>query len=90
MGEIDDVGPVLIAGVRTEALIAAFKELNPNLRVVSRGSYFRLLSSPDCFVTKGKIIEHCGEDFSFPNDLEQLLVSFTGRLVLSEHEARWS
>jgi hypothetical protein len=83
------VGPVLSKGRRTEAVIAAIRELNERAEIVDRGAYLRVQVPSRCTVTRQAIERHAGEPFVFPSDLEMIMPSFKGRLVLTDDVAEW-
>jgi len=85
----DWVGPVLQAGPAADAVIAAIRELNPEVEIVDRGAYLRVLAPPRCRVTRAAIERHRGAPFALPADLEPIMSSFKGRLGLSDSEAWW-
>lgn len=83
------VGPVLQAGAMAEAIVAAIRELNPEVEVVDRGSYVRVLVPGRCRVTRALVERHAATGFRLPRDLEQVMSSFQGRFFVSPEEARW-
>ncbi len=83
-------GPILAKGRRSEAVIAAIRELNQNIEVIDRGAYLRVSVPGSCTVTRQAIEKHAGEPFSFPSDLEMIMPSFQGRLALTEDVAVWT
>ena len=85
----DWVGPVLQAGPATDAVIAAVRELNPQVEVLDRGAYLRVLAPGRCLVTRAHIERHRGCAFVLPGDLELVMSSFKGRLTVTEEEACW-
>jgi toluene monooxygenase system protein D len=85
----DHVGPVLIAGERAEAIVSAIRELNREVEVVDRGAYLRVTAPAPCVVTRAAIERSLGGAFELPGDLEQVMPSFSGALVLDDAEVRW-
>ena len=83
------VGPVLIAGERANAIVSAIRELNPDVEVVDRGAYLRVTAPAPCVVTRAAIERVLGQSFELPGDLEQVMPSFKGALVLAAGEVRW-
>jgi toluene monooxygenase system protein D len=83
------VGPVLQAGVVSDAIIAAIKDLNQDVLVVNRGAYLRILVPQKCVVTKSGIEKHLGRSFRFPGELEMVLSAFKGAIHLTDSEATW-
>ena len=84
------VGPILRASTQSDFIISAMKDLNPQLTVISKGSYFRVQAPGHCAVTKEKIEEYSGQSFVLPDDLERNMVSFQGSLELDDEHASWS
>jgi hypothetical protein len=84
------VGPVLAVDEAAGAVVAAIQELNQDARVEDRGSYLRVLCPRRCLVTRAAIERKLGRPFVFPGDIERLLLSFKGRLVLTRDEALWT
>jgi len=85
----DDVGPVLQAGPLGEAVVSAIRALNPDVRVLDRDAYLRVLCPRRCVVTRAAIEARTGAPFRLPGDLELVMSSFKGRFAVSEDEARW-
>ncbi len=83
------VGPVLVPGLLASAVIAALEELNPELSVTDRGSYLRVLAPGRCELHCDAVERHAGKPFQLPRDLEQIMPSFQGWLVMTEREAHW-
>jgi hypothetical protein len=86
----EQVGPILTKGRRSDAVVAAIRELNQNTEVVDRGAYLRVSVPGSCTVTRQAIEKHAGEPFQFPSDLEMIMPSFQGRLSLTDDLAVWS
>jgi hypothetical protein len=85
----NEVGPVLLAGRVADAIVAAIRKQNSGVRVSSRGSYIRVAATDRCEV-HGHVVEQLlGERFRLLHDLERVMPSFRGRLVLSEDVASW-
>ena len=87
--ESECVGPVLVAGPVTEAIIAAIQARNPAVTVTSRGSYYRVQAPERCTLLRSDAEEYLGHELVFPRDLELVLSSFTGSLTLSADGADW-
>lgn len=85
----DRVGPVLQAGPLAEAVIAAIRQANPDLEVIDRGSYLRVLCAGTCAVSRAAIEAAAGRSFRLPVDLEAIMPSFKGRLWMSDDAVRW-
>lgn len=84
------VGPVLEAGEVARAIVEAIQAQNPDARVVDRGSYWRVLVSGRCQVTRAAIEARLGRPFVLPGDLERVMPSFKGKLLISDDEVSWS
>jgi hypothetical protein len=84
-----EVGPVLLAGRVSEAIVTAIRQQNAGVRVTQRGSYLRVSVSSRCEVRAEAVAGLLGEPFRIPQDLERVMPSFRGRLVLSEELAAW-
>jgi hypothetical protein len=83
------VGPVLEAGAVASAILAAIREENPEVHVEDRGAYWRIGVARRCQVTRLAIERHLGRGFRLPGDLELVMPSFQGRLIVSSQEAAW-
>lgn len=83
------VGPVLVEGVETDAVIAAIRELNADVTVVDRGAYLRVEVPNRCVVTRAAIERGLGRPFVLPGDLERIMPSFKGALSVALDEAAW-
>jgi len=86
----DLVGPVLEAGEVGNAVIAAIRNLNREVFVQDRGSYFRVLVAGQCVVTRRAIEGILGRPFLLVRELEQIMPAFKGKLSLTEDQAIWS
>ena len=84
-----EVGPVLLAGRVSDAIVAAIRTQNPGVRVSQRGSYLRVAVASRCEVRAEAVGELLGEPFRIPQDLERVMPSFRGRLRLTEELAAW-
>jgi len=85
----DEVGPVLLAGRVSEAIVAAIRTHNAGVRVSQHGSYLRVAVAIRCEVRAEAVAELLGEPFRIPQDLERVMPSFRGRLSLCEESAAW-
>lgn len=83
------VGPVLRACALSQVLVEVLRASNPQVEVIDRGSYLRI-SAPGALVLRRAAVEDAlGQPFRLPGDLEFVMPSFAGRLVLSEERAEW-
>jgi toluene monooxygenase system protein D len=85
----DRVGPVLQTGAIGAAIVAAIRDLNPDVMVVDRGAYLRVMVPRRCLVTRATIEKHLGRAFRFPGELETVMSAFKGVLQLGQEEAVW-
>ena len=85
----DHVGPVLQTGALTNAIVAAIRDLNPQVTVVDRGAYLRVLAPLTCIVTRISIEKHLGRPMRFPGELETVMSAFKGAIHLTQDEAVW-
>lgn len=85
----DRVGPVLQTGAVGDAIVAAIRDLNPDVIVMDRGAYLRVMVPRRCFVTRGAIEKHLGRAFRFPGELETVMSAFKGTLRLGQEDAVW-
>jgi hypothetical protein len=83
------VGPVLVAGARADAVIAAIRERCADVEVVEHGSYVRVGVLGRCTISRDDLVRHAGAAFALPIDLEAIMVSFRGRLRLSAEHVEW-
>jgi hypothetical protein len=86
----DRVGPVLHAGSRADALVAAIRAENAGVEVLDRGAYVRVSAPRRCRMTRAAVERFLGETFELPADLEALMSSFAGRIAIDESEVVWS
>lgn len=87
--QANEVGPVLLAGRVTDAIVAAIRKENAGARVSPRGSYVRVSVPDRCEVHGLLVAQLLGEPFRMIQDLERVMPSFRGRLSLSEDAAVW-
>jgi hypothetical protein len=83
------VGPVLVDGDVSRAVIAAIRELNDDVSVQDRGAYLRVEVPCRCIVTRAAIERATGRPFQLPGDLERIMPSFKGKLSIAEDSATW-
>src|SRR3954452_17663486 len=89
---VDDpeaVGPVLTPGPLAEAVIAALRGANAQLTVIDRGAYLRVLVHRCCRLEIARVEEILEAPFRLPADLEAIMPSFRGRLVIAGDQVRW-
>jgi toluene monooxygenase system protein D len=82
-------GPVLINNGSAAAIVAALRELNSALEVRDRGAYLRVDAPGECRLTRAAVERHLGRAFRLPGDLELVMTSYRGRLIVDDDEARW-
>lgn len=83
------VGPVLVDGDVSRAVIAAIRELNADVAVQDRGAYLRVEVPQRCVVTRAAIERAIGRPFQLPGDLERIMPSFKGELSIAHDTATW-
>jgi toluene monooxygenase system protein D len=85
----DHVGPVLQIGALSNAIVAAIRDLNPEVIVMDRGAYLRVLAPRTCMVTRISIEKHLGRPMRFPGELETVMSAFKGAIQLTQEDAVW-
>ncbi|MFZ5893447.1 MAG: MmoB/DmpM family protein [Myxococcota bacterium] len=83
------VGPILIPSAASEAVIAAIRDRHDDVRVEDQGGYLRVSCPAPCRVSASEIEARLGSAFRLPSDLEAIMPSFQGKLVLSDSEVSW-
>jgi hypothetical protein len=86
----DRVGPILHAGPRADAVIAAIRAENGDVEVLDRGAYVRVSAPARCRMTRAVVERFLGEPFELPNDLEAMMSSFAGRIAIDDAEVVWT
>jgi hypothetical protein len=86
----DRVGPVLAAGPRAAAVVAAIRADNVGVEVLDRGSYLRVSVIGRCRLTRAAVEALLGEAFELPADLEAIMPSFAGKISIDDAEAIWT
>jgi nitrite reductase/ring-hydroxylating ferredoxin subunit len=84
------VGPVLAPGPTAAAVIAAIRALNPEVQLVERGAYTRVLCPERCRLTAAAVTAELGRPFRLPGDLELIMPAFKGEMRMSADEASWT
>lgn len=84
------VGPVLVRGELSDAIVVAILSRNPAANVVDRGSYLRVQAPAPCVVSRLDVEAALGRPLSFPADLELVMPSFSGRLRIDSDHAEWT
>lgn len=82
-------GPVLQAGEHGRAVLQAILELNPAARVIDQGAYFRVQVPDKCVLTRAAVEKITGLPFRIPGDLELVMPSFQGWLVVTSERVEW-
>jgi toluene monooxygenase system protein D len=85
----DGVGPVLVPGPLSEAVIAAIRATNPEVTVLDRGAYLRVLVPRRCRLDTALVERLTARPFQAPADLEPIMPSFRGRMRLVDAEVVW-
>lgn len=86
----DDVGPVLVDGEAARAIAAVLCAGNEHVAVLTRGAYLRVHAPGRCVLVRADVEAALGRPFRLPTDLEAIMPSFVGRLVITEARAEWS
>ena len=81
------VGPVLLAGAVTDAVVASILERHAHARIVDQGSYLRVFVPWRCVIRADDVGSRLRKPFRIPTDLEPLMCSFKGVFTASEEEA---
>ena len=78
------------AGPRSQAVLAAIRELNGEVEVIDRGAYLRVLVRDRCRLTRSAVERHLGERFHLPGRPGGGDGLVRGTLSMSEEEAVWT
>jgi hypothetical protein len=87
---VERVGPVFIRGPVADVLVAAIRASNPGAEVIDRGAYLRVLVPGRCRLVRADVERLLGRSFHLPADLEEVMPSFKGTLVIGDREVVWS
>ena len=87
--DLATVGPVLLREPLGEAVLAAIAAANPQVQIVDRGAYLRVLAKSRCAVTRAAIEEQFGAPITLPGDLEAVMPSWKGRLRITSDAVWW-
>lgn len=87
--ELAWVGPVLRRVAPASAIVEAILEDNVLAKVVDRGAYVRVHAPGVCRLSRESVERRAQAPFRLPSDLEQVMVSFKGRLRISDDEVVW-
>ena len=83
------VGPVLQATPLARCMIEAMEEEHEDLFVEDAGAYYRIFAPGVCRLRKEIVDEIAGRDVGFPRELEVILSSFTGKMMMNDSGAVW-
>jgi hypothetical protein len=84
------VGPVLTTTPAARALASAIQKTQPGAVIEDHEGYLRVLADRPCTVTRDAIEAELGEPFELPSDLERIMPSFRGRLLLTHDRVTWT
>jgi toluene monooxygenase system protein D len=84
------VGPVLQSGSVADAITQAILGSNNDVELVDRGSYVRISVPDQCKLRRAAVEMYLGRAFELPRDLEAVLVSFKGRIDITDDLGDWS
>jgi toluene monooxygenase system protein D len=84
------VGPVLRMVDEVDAVVRAIVEDNPDreIELIDRGAYIRVQAEGCLRVSRESIERQIGRPYQM-RELEQILASFAGRIVMSSEEVIW-
>lgn len=85
----EEVGPVLVTTPLGEAMLAAIGRENAAWRVLRRGGLVRVLVKGRCSLRRELVEEEWGQRVTFPGDLERVMPSFKGHLLIDADQAVW-
>lgn len=85
----DGVGPVLQSTPLARCMIEALEETHEGLFVEDAGAYYRVFAPGVCRLTKELVDDIAGRDVAFPRELEVILSSFTGKMIMNDRGAVW-
>jgi toluene monooxygenase system protein D len=88
--DVRGVGPVLQHTPFAEAVVEAIREENEHVVVHHEGAYLRVLVPGVCRLSRSALQAVTGQDVRFPGDLELVMSSFTGVILLTDDAAEWS
>jgi toluene monooxygenase system protein D len=88
--DVRGVGPVLQHTPFGEAVVEAIREENDHVVVHDEGAYLRVLVPGVCRLSRSGLQALTGLDVQFPGDLELVMSSFTGVILLTDDVAEWS
>jgi hypothetical protein len=88
---MSSVGPVLVADALGRAVAEAIRARNPEAVVVDRGAYLRVSCAGACTLAAADVEAATGAPFALPCDLERVMPSFSGNLMLpGDGTATWT
>jgi toluene monooxygenase system protein D len=87
---VPGVGPVLQHTPFAEAVVEAIRDENDHVVVHHEGAYLRVLVPGVCRLSRTALQAVTGQDVRFPGDLELVMSSFTGVILLTDDVAEWS
>ena len=80
---------MLQTGEVADAIIAAIEASNQDVVLLPRGSYTRVLVPRLCTVSREGVEEHLGRRIQFRRELEKVMPSFKGSLLITDERAEW-
>lgn len=83
------VGPVLQATPLARFMLEALEEEHEGLFVEDAGAYYRVFAPGVCRMRRELVEEIAGREVEFPRELEVILSSFTGKMIMNESGAVW-
>jgi hypothetical protein len=85
-----EVGPVLSLNSNTAAFLSAIRRSNPQVHLMERSSYIRILVPQRCILHRQDLDAELGHSSDWPGCLELMMPSFKGRLQITAETAIWS
>lgn len=84
------VGPVLCNNALGQAVARALVEENPDIDVIDRGAYLRVVARGRCELRSEIVERQLGARFVLPGDLESVMPAFEGQLRIEGERVSWS
>jgi nitrite reductase/ring-hydroxylating ferredoxin subunit len=84
------VGPVLHATPFAHVVAAVIEDENDDVIVRDEGAYLRVLAPGICRLPRAALEAATGPAIRFPGDLELVMSSFTGVLLLTNDDVLWT
>jgi hypothetical protein len=89
MGSSNLVGPVLTTGPLADVIIEILQAAYPDLQLVDRGAYVRVMVPERCVLSIAAVKNIVGNEFTLPRDLEVILCAKQGNMRITEDAVIW-